>query len=188
MISFTDITESIYRIRRTSKLKATTERVVTFLRKKDQYRDLPVADLKEEIDTIVTTGFLFKNDRNLLFIRNSTNAPTKDQENKFDDFDHNTNDETSKKENVSTSTEESINDSSKDKFSVLAETLDTLQNFFLSEISDIKAEIKNNCFQRWIHWEREECNSKSQFINLILENVLRVRYPKQHLIQIATLY
>ena len=104
MISFTDITESIYRIRRTSKLKATTERIVTFLRKKDQYRDLPVADLKEEIDTIVTTGFLFKNGRNLLFIRNSANAPTKDQENKFDDFEHNTNDETSKKENVSTST------------------------------------------------------------------------------------
>ena len=40
MISFTDITESIYHIRGTNKQKATTERI--------QYKDLPVADLEEE--------------------------------------------------------------------------------------------------------------------------------------------
>ena len=119
MISFTDITGSIYHIRGASKQKATTERIVNFLRRKDQYRDLPVADLKEEIGTLVSTGLLFKKDRNLLFIRNSANTPTKDQENKFDDFDHNTNDETSEKENVSTLTEESISDSPKDSFSIL---------------------------------------------------------------------
>ena len=147
MISFTDI-KSIYHIRRTSKQKATTERIVNFLRKKDQYRDLPAADLEEEIDTLVTTGLLFKNDRNLLFIRNSANTPTKDQENKFDDFDHNTNDETRKKKNVSISTEESISDNSKGGFSGLAERLDALQNFFRSEISDVKAKIKNNCNQK----------------------------------------
>ena len=103
--------------------------MVNFLRKKDQYRDLPAADLEEEIDTLVTTGLLFQNDRNLLFIGNSANTPKKDQENKFDDFDHNTNDETSKNENVSISTEESISDSSKDSFSDLAERSDALQNF-----------------------------------------------------------
>ena len=118
------------------------------MRKKDQYRDLPAADLEEEIDTLVTTGLLFKNDRNLLFIRNSANTPTKDQENKFDDFDHNTNDETRKKKNVSISTEESISDSSKGSFPGLAERLDALQNFFRSEISDVKAKIKNNCNQK----------------------------------------
>ena len=118
------------------------------MRRTDQYRDLPAADLEEEIDTLVIIGLLFKNDRNLLFIRNSANTPTKDHENKFDDFDHNTNNKTSKNENVSTSTEETINDSLKDSFSVLPERLDNLQNFFLSEIFDIKSEIKNNCNQK----------------------------------------
>ena len=82
----------------------------------------------------------FKNDKNSLFITNSTNTPTENQENKFDDIDHNTNDETSETENVSISTKESISDSPKDSFSVSAEKVDTLHNFFLSEISDIKGE------------------------------------------------
>ena len=64
MIGFTDITESIYYIRGTSEQKATTERILIFLRKKDQYRDLSGADLEEEINTLVTTGLLFKNDKN----------------------------------------------------------------------------------------------------------------------------
>ena len=51
------------------------------------------------------------------------------------------NDEASENENMSTSTEESLSVSPKDSFS------DTVQNFFLSEISDINAEIKNNCNQ-----------------------------------------
>ena len=91
---------------------------------------------------------LFKNDKNSLFIRKSANTPTNDQENEFDDFDHNTDDETSKNEYGSTSTEESISDSTTASVSVLPERLDTRQNFFLSEISDIKAEIKNNCDQK----------------------------------------
>ena len=72
----------------------------------------------------------------------------KDQENEFDSFDHNTDDETNENENGSTSTKESMSDSPKDNFSVLAERLDTLQNFFLSEIFDIKAEVKNNCNEK----------------------------------------
>ena len=65
--------------------------MLNFLRKKDQCRDLPAADLEKEINTLVTTGHLFKNDKNSLFIRNSPNTQTKDQENEFDDFDHDTN-------------------------------------------------------------------------------------------------
>ena len=97
---------------------------------------------------------------------------------KLDYFDHNTDNETSEYKNVSTSTEEIISDNPKDSFWVLAERSDTLQNFFLSETSDIKTEIKNNCNQKiWkdmsagndekmellqnqiIYW-REECNPK----------------------------
>ena len=113
------------------------------MRKKDQYKDLSATDLEEEIKTLVTTGLLFKNDKNSLFIRNFANTPTKDQENQFDSFDQNTDDEASENENSSTLTEENINDSPKDSFSILAERLDTMQNFLLSEISDIKAETKN---------------------------------------------
>ena len=69
---------------------------------------------------------LFKNDKNSLFIRNSANTPTKDQENEFDDFNNNADNETSQNANVFTSTEESISDSPKDRFSVLTERLDTL--------------------------------------------------------------
>ena len=104
MISFTDITDNIYHIRETSKQNPTTERILNFLRKKNQYSDLSTADLEEEINTLVTTGLLFKNDRNSLFIRNLTNTPTKDQENQFDSFDHKTDDEASENENSSTST------------------------------------------------------------------------------------
>lgn len=115
---------------------------IKIFEKKDQDRDLPAADLEEQIDTLVTQGCLLKM-RKLTFSANtpnSANAPTKNQENKFDDIDHNTNDETSENENVSISTEESISDSPKGSFSVSAEKIDTLHNFFLKEISDIKGE------------------------------------------------
>ena len=69
------------------------------------------------------------------------------QDNQFDSFDDDTDDEASESENSSTSKEENINDSPKDSLLVLAERLDTLQNFFLSEISDINAEIKKKCNQ-----------------------------------------
>ena len=59
IISFTDKTEGIYHNR---------------------------GEEEEEINSLVTTGSLFDNDRNSLFIRNSANTPTKDQENEFDDL------------------------------------------------------------------------------------------------------
>ena len=54
----------------------------------------------------------------------------------------NIDDEASENENSSTLAKENIDDSPKDSFIILAEKLDTLQNLLLSEISDIKAEIK----------------------------------------------
>ena len=60
MISFVHITKSIYYIRGTSKQKATLERILNFLKKKNQYRNLPAADLEQEINTLVTTGLYLK--------------------------------------------------------------------------------------------------------------------------------
>ena len=79
-----------------------------------------------------------------------------------------------------------------ENFSVLTERLDTLQKFFLSEISDIKVEInqktskeistgndeKFELLQNQIIYLKEKCNSKSQLINLILENVFKNDIPK----------
>ena len=56
----------------------------------------------------------------------------------------NTDGETKENEKSFTLTNKNINDSPQDSFSVLVERLDTLQNFFQSEISDIKAEIKQH--------------------------------------------
>ena len=83
MISFTDITESIYHIRETSKQKATMERILNFLKKKSQYRDLPDAVLEEELNALFNIGVLFKNDKNSLLIGNLANTPTKDQEHEY---------------------------------------------------------------------------------------------------------
>ena len=68
------------------------------------------------------------------------------------------NDEASENENISTSTEESLSVSPKDSFS------DTGQNFFLSEISDINAEIKNNCNQET---SKEICSGIDEKIELL---------------------
>ena len=50
-----------------------------FRRKKNQYKDLPTAYSNEEINTLGTTGLLFENYKNSLFIRISANTPTKVQ-------------------------------------------------------------------------------------------------------------
>ena len=127
-----------------------------------------------------------------------------DQENEFDDFDHNTIDDTSENEYVSTSTEESISNW-KITFQLWRKDQIPLRNFFLCEISDIKAEIKSDC--NWktskdiaacddekiellqnqiiylkehgtiLPW-REKCNSKNQLINFTLENVFKSDIPK----------
>ena len=76
------------------------------------------------------------------------------------------------------------------------ERLDPLQNFLLSEIFDIKAEMKNKCnqmtskeisagndemielLQNQIIYLRKQCNFKNQLINVILENVFKSDMPK----------
>lgn len=60
--------------------------------------------MDEDINTLVTTGLFFKNDRNSLFIRNLANTQTKNQENLFDDLEHSIVDGTFENENISTST------------------------------------------------------------------------------------
>ena len=85
MVSFTDITESIHHIRRTSKTKATIERISNFLRKKVQNRGLPAANLEEEINTLVTSGLLTV--IKLTFWQKFEKYTNKDQENEFDDYD-----------------------------------------------------------------------------------------------------
>ena len=53
MISFTDTADkSIHHIRGTSKQKATAEGVLNYFWKKDQFRDLPAADLEEKFNTL----------------------------------------------------------------------------------------------------------------------------------------
>ena len=59
------------------------------------------------MDTLFTTR-LFKNDKNSLCLRNSSNTLMEDQENEFDDFAHTTIDDANENQYVSTSTEESI--------------------------------------------------------------------------------
>ena len=168
------------------------ERILNFLRKKDQYRDLSVAVLEEEINTLITSRFLFKNDRSSLLIKNWANSLTKDQINESDGFDHNTNDQASKNENISTSTEENTNDYPKDPFSVLMERLGTLQKFFLNEVSDIDAEVKNVCNQTTskeisagndeVIYLKEGCNSKSKLRSMISEILFKSNKKQQHFI------
>ena len=127
-----------------------------------------------------------------------------DQENEFDDFAHTTIDDANENEYVSTSTEESISNW-KITFQLWRKDQIPLHNFFLCEISDIKAEIKSDC--NWktskdiaacddekiellqnqiiylkehgtiLPW-REKCNSKNQLINFTLENVFKSDIPK----------
>ena len=82
MISFTDITESIWHIRNNNKQKATTERKTykdfVFVKTcQSHYKDLSALDLAEEINIPVSTSMLYKNDKNLFFIATSANISKK---------------------------------------------------------------------------------------------------------------
>ena len=56
---------------------------------------------------------------------------------------------------ILTTIEKDQSDNPKDTFSVSADKLDTWQNFFLIEISDIKAEIKNTSLQKSLSFIRK---------------------------------
>ena len=79
MISFTDITESTLHSRNISKKKATTEQILTQLKKKEQNEDLILCTLWEEIATLIETVMLHNKDNNSLFIINPHNTPIKEQ-------------------------------------------------------------------------------------------------------------
>ena len=79
MITFIDITESILYIRNKSKQKATVERILIQLKKKEQYEDLTLCTLEKEIATLIEAGMLHSNDNDSIFINNVLNAPKKEQ-------------------------------------------------------------------------------------------------------------
>ena len=79
MITFIDITKSILYIQNKSKQKATAERILIQLKKKEQHEDLTLCTLQKEIATLTVAGMLHSNDNNSIFINNILNAPTKEE-------------------------------------------------------------------------------------------------------------
>ena len=79
MITFIDITKSILYIQNKSKQKATAERILIQLKKKEQYEDLTLCTLQKEIATLTVAGMLHSNDNNSISINNILNAPTKEE-------------------------------------------------------------------------------------------------------------
>ena len=156
MISFTDITKSSQHNRNNNKHKAVSGWIFNLLKKSDHYKDLSTIDLEEEINTLVSTGMLHKNDNNTLFMWTLANTSKKDHEpNKLSDHFINAESSGNKSQRtadleISTPVEKDQSASLKDNLSVLADKLDTLQNFFLAEISDVKVEIKNKSLQKTI--------------------------------------
>ena len=64
MIIFIDITESILYIRTKSKQKATAERILIQLKKKEEYEDLTLCTLEKKVTTLIEAGVLHCNDSN----------------------------------------------------------------------------------------------------------------------------
>ena len=78
MTSITDITEVKKYIRNNNKQKVITERIFNLLKKREHYKDLSSLDLEEEINTIVSTKKLYKNNKNSLFIGTLANTSKND--------------------------------------------------------------------------------------------------------------
>ena len=127
IFSLTDITESIQHIRNNNKQKN---------------KDLSTLDLEEEIDTRVSKRKLYENslligtlaNKLLQHITHAELGGSKSQ--RTIDLE------------ISTPIEKEQNVNPKDNLSVLAGKLDTLQKFFLTQISDIKADIKIKPLQK----------------------------------------
>ena len=132
MITFTDITESILYIRNKSKQKVTVERILIRLKKKEQYEDLTLFTLEKEIATLIEAGLLHSNDNESIF-NNVLNALTKEQTivNKESEENSDINDTTK------SSPANDIIQPNEDT-SALANRIETLQNFFLHEIFDLR--------------------------------------------------
>ena len=184
MVTFIDITESIVYIRNKSKQKVIVERILIQLKKKEQYEDLTLCTLEKEIATLFEAGMLHSNDNDSIFINNVLNAPTREQTIVNKESEENSDiDDTTK-----SSPANDIIQPNEDT-SALANRIETLQNFFLHEISDLRSEMKNmhecnktndshvECNKRMelmenqINFLQEECNFKTKLINSLLENL-----------------
>ena len=184
MISFTDIIESILYIRNKSKQKATSERILIQLKKKEQYEDLILFTLEKEIATLIETGMLHSNDNNSIFISNLVNAPTKEQT-----IVNKENEENSDVNETTKSSPANHSFQANEDTSTFVNRIETLQNFFLHEIAYLRSEMKNmhecnktndshaQCNKRMelmenqINFLQEECIFKVKSINYLLENL-----------------
>ena len=127
---------------------------------------------------------LHSNDNNSIFINNILNAPTKEETA--------VNKESEKNSDINETTKSSpANDSiqSNEDTWTFVNRIETLQIFFLHEISDLRSEMKNmhecnktndlhaECNKRLelienqINFLQEECNFKTKLINSLLENL-----------------
>ena len=184
MITFIDITESILYIRNKSKQKATVERILIQVEKKDQYEDLTLCALEKGIATLIEIRMLHSNDNDSIFINNVLNAPTKEQTIVSNESEENSDINNTTKISPANDVIQPNEDTS-----ALANRIETLQNFFLHEISDLRSEMKNmhecnktndshvECNKRMelmenqINFLQEECNFKTKLINSLLENL-----------------
>ena len=184
MITFIDITESILYIRNKSKQKATVERILIQVKKKDQYEDLTLCALEKGIATLIETRMLHSNDNDSIFINNVLSAPTKEQTIVNKESEENSDINDTMKSSPANDIIQLIENTS-----ALANRIETLQNFFLHEISDLRSEMKNmhecnktndshvECNKRMelmenqINFLQEECNFKTKLINSLLENL-----------------
>ena len=170
--------------RNKTKQKATAERILIQLKKKEQYEDLTLCTLEKETATLIEAGMLHGNDNNSIFINNVLNAPTKKQtivsKESEENWDIN---ETAK----SSPANDSIQ--SNEDTSTFTNRIEILQNFYLYEISDLRSKMKNihecnktndshaECNIRMelmgnqINFLQEEWNFKSKFINSLLEGL-----------------
>ena len=184
MITFIDITESILYIRNKSKQKATVERILIQVKKKDQYEDLTLCALEKGIATLIETRMLHSNDNDSIFINNVLSAPTKEQTIVNKESEENSDINDTMKSSPANDIIQLIENTS-----ALANRIETLQNFFLHEISDLRSEMKNmhecnktndshvECNKRMelmenqINFLLEERNFKTKLINSLLESL-----------------
>ena len=128
---------------------------------------------------------LHGNDNNSSFINNVLNAPTKEKPMVSKESEENSDiNETTK----SSPANDSIQ--SNEDTSTFANRIETLQNFFLYEISDLRSEMKNmhkcnktndshaesnkrmELMENQINFLQEECNFKTKLKNSLLENLI----------------
>ena len=129
-ILFSDIAESIDYIRKIARQKPTKQSILSQLLKKEQYKDLALPCLREEIDIYLSTGkYVESPNSDSLFVSENIKTPTKVSQ-KNDDLIYDSDDSQA-------SACESYNPKNDDRFSELERRLDMLQNFFLNPLMTI---------------------------------------------------